>query len=147
MANGESISAINVAGTPDTAVNAILTCDPRNGRASNQYANPNCYASPEPGHNGNYRIPYIKQPGYMNHDLSLFKNFSLAPDHDERKLQFRASAYNFINHPISIFQTGDPGLSLNYVNGVLDQNSLEKFGIPVKKQGSRVIELTVKVYF
>jgi hypothetical protein len=147
MANGESISAIDVAGTPDTAVNAILTCDPRNGLVSNQYANPTCYASPEPGHNGNYRVPYIKQPGYMNHDVSLFKNFPLASDHDQRKLQFRASAYNFINHPISIFQTGDPGLSLNYINGVLDQSSLEKFGIPVKKQGSRVIELTVKFYF
>ena len=144
MANGQTISAINVAGTPDTAVNAILTCDPRNGLASNQHANPNCFASPEAGRNGNYRIPYIKQPGYMNHDVSLFKNFPLL---EQRRIQFRFSAFNFVNHPISIFQTGDPGLSLHYVNGVMDQNSLQKFAIPVKKQGSRVLETTVKFYF
>jgi hypothetical protein len=83
----------------------------------------------------------------MNHDLSLFKNFVLTPEHEERKLQFRASAFNFINHPLSIFQTGDPGLALNYTNGVLDQGSLQKFGTPIKKEGSRVLELAVKLYF
>jgi len=146
-ADGETISPEVIAGTPDTTVHAILTCDPRQGLASNQYANPNCFASPEPGHNGNYRIPYIKQPGYMNHDVSLFKNFPLSAEHAERKLQFRASAFNFINHPVSVFQTGDSGLSLNYVNGVLDQASLQNFGRPVKKQGSRVLELTMKLFF
>jgi hypothetical protein len=146
-ADGETISPEIIAGTPDTAVNAVLTCDPRHGRASNQYANANCYASPEPGHNGDYRTPYIKQPAYMNHDISLFKNFVLTPNHEERKLQFRASAFNFINHPLWVFQTGDPGLSLNFVNGVLDQSSVQDFGRPVKKQGNRVFELTLKLFF
>ena len=83
----------------------------------------------------------------MNHDVSLFKNFPLTPGSEERKIQFRASAFNFINHPISVFQTGDPGLTLNYVNGVLDPTSVQKFGIPIKKQGNRVLELTVKLFF
>jgi hypothetical protein len=144
---GQTISPDVIAGTPDTTVHAILTCDPRNGLASNQYANPNCFASPEPGHNGNYRIPYIKQPGYMNHDVSLFKNFSLTPKHEARKLQFRASAFNFINHPLWVFQNGDPGLSLNFDQGVLGQGSVQNFGRPVKKQGSRVLEMTVKLFF
>ena len=147
MANGQPINAINVAGTPDTGVHAILTCDPRHGLASNQFANPNCFASPEPGQNGNYRIPYVKQPASMNHDVSLFKNFALNPHPEVWKLQFRASAYNFINHPISFFQTGDPGLVLNFNKGVLDQSSLQSFGIPTKKQGSRVLELALKFYF
>jgi hypothetical protein len=144
MANGQPINAINVAGTPDTSVHAILTCDPRHGLASYQFAAPSCFASPGPGQNGNYRTPYLKQPKFMNHDVSLFKNFPLK---EQRRLQFRASAYNFINHPISFFQTGDPGLALNFNNGVLDQASLQSFGRPIKKQGNRVLELTVKLFF
>ena len=42
-------------------------------------------------------FPYIKGQPYFNHDLSLFKNFSLG---HSRKLQLRMSAYNFLNHPI-----------------------------------------------
>ena len=146
-ANGQTISPEVIAGTPDTTVHAILTCDPRHGLASNQYANPNCFASPEPGQNGNYRIPYIKQPAYMNHDISLFKTFRLSPHHEDWKLQFRASAFNFINHPIWFFQTGDPGLALNFTNGVLDPSSQQSFGTPIKKQGSRVFEMALKFYF
>jgi hypothetical protein len=142
--DGQPISPDIIAGTPDTTVHAILTCDPRRGLASNQYANPNCFASPEPGRNGNYRVPYIKQPGYMNHDVSLFKNFPLS---EERKIQFRVSAFNFVNHPLWIFQTGDPGLALNFDKGVLTPTSVQDFGRPIKKQGSRVLELTVKLYF
>ena len=147
MANGDTISAINVAGTPDTSVHAILTCDPRHGLSANQFANPNCFASPEPGQNGNYRTPYLKQPKFMNHDISLFKNFPLMAGNEERRIQFRASAFNFINHPISFFQTGDSGLTLNYINGVLDTNSVQSFGRPIKKQGNRVLEFTVKFFF
>jgi len=83
----------------------------------------------------------------MNHDISIFKNFPLTAEHQERKLQFRISAYNFVNHPIPFFQTGDPGLALSYKNGVLTQSSLQNFGIPVKKQGNRVMELTLKLFF
>jgi Carboxypeptidase regulatory-like domain len=147
MANGQPISAINIAGTPDTSIHPILTCDPRNGLGPNQFANPSCFAAPQPGKNGNYQTPYIKQPGSMSHDISLFKNFPLTAEHEERKIQFRAAAYNFLNHPISFFQTGDPGLGLNYKNGVLTQSSLQDFGIPVKKQGNRVLEMTLKLFF
>jgi hypothetical protein len=147
MANGQPISAINIAGTPDTGIHPILTCDPRNGLGPNQFANPSCFAAPQPGKNGNYQTPYIKQPGSMSHDISLFKNFPLTAEHEERKIQFRAAAYNFLNHPISFFQTGDPGLALNYKNGVLTQSSLQDFGIPVKKQGNRVLEMTLKLFF
>ncbi len=38
--------------------------------------NGNCFASPTPGHNGAYVMPYIKGPAFFTNDLSLFKNFS-----------------------------------------------------------------------
>ena len=43
-------------------------------------------------------FPYMKGQPYFNHDLSLFKNFRVGDG--RRKLQFRVSAYNFLNHPI-----------------------------------------------
>ncbi len=140
MANGKTISAINVAGTPDTSVHAILTCDPRNGRASNQYANPACFASPGPGINGEYQIPYIKEPATMNHDISLFKTFPLR---ESRNLQFRYSVFNFLNHPYWFFQTGDPGLALNFKNGVLTNQSMQQFGTPTRKTGSRTMQFSL----
>ncbi len=141
MANGKPISPINVAGTPDTNPQAFLTCDPRNGRGENQYANPNCFAAPEPGRNGMYQMPYLKEPATMNHDISLFKNFPLSPAHESQNLQFRFSMFNLLNHPIWFFQTGDPGLELNFKNGVVTSNSSQKFGRPVRKSGKRAMEL------
>jgi hypothetical protein len=147
MADGDTISAINVVGTPDTSVQAFLTCDPRNGRADNQYANPACFTSPAPGHNGMYQMPYVKEPATMSHDASLFKNFPLGDTDKHRNLQFRASAYNFLNHPIWFFQNSDPGLQLNFANGVLTQSSIQDFGRPIKKTGNRTIQLSVILAF
>lgn len=161
MANGDPIGgeqagAINVLGTPDTAVRPILTCDPRGGLdmtvqtgfTDRQYANPACFAAPLPGENGTYVLPYLKEPGFQNHDLSIFKNFSLSSTHENRKLQFRASAYNFLNHPTPIFIAGtDPGLALTYENGVLSQDSLKNFGRPANKLGRRIIQFGFKFMF
>ena len=155
MADGEVISNITVAGTPDTVVRPVLTCDPRDGLdmttlsgfAGRQYANPNCFAAPSPGQNGAYQLPYLKTPAFMNHDISVFKNFALSQTHENLKLQFRFSAFNFINHPNAIFQSGDPGLQLNFDNGVLDQDSIDNFGRPIKKQGKRILQFALKFMF
>jgi hypothetical protein len=155
MADGQAISSVTVAGTPDTAVRPVLVCDPRDGLdmttlagfAGRQYANPNCFAAPSPGHNGMYQLPYLKTPAYMNHDVSLFKNFRLSQTHENLKLQFRFSAFNFINHPNAIFQGGDPGTQLNFDNGVLDENSIQNFGRPIKKQGKRILQFALKFMF
>ncbi len=143
MVNGQPISPISVAGTPDVSVQAILTCDPRNGRAANQYINPNCFASPEPGQNGEFQMPYAKEPATMNHDISLFKTFPLSQAHESRNVQFRWSMFNFVNHPVWFFQSGDPGLALNFNNGVLTPDSLKNFGTPIRKMGKRMMEFAL----
>ncbi len=147
MENGDPISEINVAGTPDIGVHAFLTCDPRRGLAANQFANPNCFAAPAPGRNGMFQMPYTKEPASVNHDISLFKNFPLSRQHEAQKLQFRFSMFNFVNHPVWFFQTGDPGLALNYTNGVLDQSSAQNFGRPIRKTGKRIMEFGLKFMF
>jgi hypothetical protein len=38
----------------------------------------------------------IYGPGFQNHNLTLFKEFSITENH---RIQFRVEAYNFLNHP------------------------------------------------
>jgi hypothetical protein len=144
MANGQTISAINVNGTPDTAARPRLSCDPRDGLPDGRYANPSCFAAPLPGANGSYILPYMKHPGFQNHDISLFKNFEFT---EHRKLQFRYSMYNFPNHPLPFFAGGDPGLAMAITNGQPTQATLDNFGKTRLKRGRRLMQFALKFYF
>jgi len=137
----------NITGTPDSAARPVLICDPRTGLVDGQYANPNCFSAPTPGNNGSYQLPYLHQPGFQNHDLSVFKNFSLSSTNEALKLQFRLSMFNFLNHPLPFFQGGAPGLAMNFENGVPDQSTLEKFGRPDLKRGRRLLQFALKFSF
>lgn len=136
-------SAMNVFGTPDITVMPKLICNPKHGLVKNQYVNGACF-SPfvTPGENGTFIFPSLTGPGFFNSDLSVFKNFVFG-NSENRKLQFRFSGYNFLNHPIRTFNTsGDPGLSLQF-----DQNGALKspapgveFGYANYKTGHRIIQ-------
>ena len=90
----------------------LLTCDPRKGLSSGQYFNPNCFAVPNTvGVNGPYVWPYIKGPAYTSSDLSVYKTFSINERH---KVQFRFSAFNFLNHPLRQFEQGAEDTTLRY---------------------------------
>jgi hypothetical protein len=145
MATGEPIGPIQVAGTSDILVRPFLTCDPRAGLGDGQYANPNCFTAPQPGQNGHFQLPYMHHPAFQNHDLSVFKNFPLGSE--DRKLQFRFSMYNFLNHPLPFFEGGGPGTALNFEDGVLDQDSTENFGRPTLKRGRRLMQFAIKFFF
>lgn len=141
----KSISNVNVTGTDGSYVALVLTCDPRDGLdgtvlpgfADRQFVNPMCFSAPLSGKNSMHEYLYIKAPGFQNHDLSVLKNYALSSTNENLKLQFRFSMYNFENHPVSSFRGGDPGLALNFVDGVLDQKSLASFGRRTQKsQGS-----------
>ncbi len=121
-----------IVGTTNTSAQPFITCDPRENLGENQFMNLNCFAPPSPGQNGNYIFPYMKGPGYFNGDLSLFKNFRLA---EKKKLQFRISANNFLNHPLNVMTTDN--LALEYVTDnpksatpklVPSTNTLTRFG-------------------
>jgi Carboxypeptidase regulatory-like domain/TonB-dependent Receptor Plug Domain len=88
-----------------------LICDPRH-HASGLYFNPNCFAPPAQGTQGTYVWPYIRNPAYFDSDLALFKNFQIT---ERQKLQFRMSATNWLNHPLSQFGlAGNSDESLNF---------------------------------
>lgn len=133
----------NILGTPDITLMPVLNCDPRKGRAANQFANPACFASASsvvPGQQGPYVIPTLTGPGFFNTDLSVFKNFTIGQS-ENRKLQFRFSGYNFLNHPIPTLIAGDPALNLTFdQNGVMNS----KFGTVTNKTGARVVQGDIK---
>jgi len=144
LATGDEFSAINVNGTPDTPARPWLVCDPRKGLDEGQYANPACFVAPLPGQNGAYQLPYLKTPGFQNHDISLFKNWNFD---EHKRLQFRWSMFNFLNHPLPYFEGADPGLSMNFVNGLPDENTMKNFGRTRFKRGRRLMQIGIKFFF
>src|SRR5262249_49104155 len=100
----------SVLGTPNTTAQPILTCDPRSGLGKDQYANLNCFAAPAQGQSGVYAFPYLKGPAYNSQDLTLSKGFAIT---ESKRLQFRISANNFLNHPLKSLVNDN--LNLQYV--------------------------------
>ena len=138
-------------GTPDIQLMPTITCNPSGGPAKNQYINGACFGIPLPEKNGQLRPPYIHGPAYMNHDLSLLKNFGMG---EKRNLQFRAAAFNFLNHPLVSFNNNTQSdLALAQQGGTAGQSLTQTdltqkgFGIAEIKYGSRLFELSIKYEF
>jgi hypothetical protein len=143
LADGQDIGSTLITGSSQIRVQPVITCDPRENVPSGFLFNNSCFAAPSPGHNGNYILPYMKAQPYWNVDLSLFKNFNLG---GAKKLQFRSSAYNVLNHPIAF---PDPGanLTLKFDHGKLANPN--DFGRLPKdnKFGRRIIQLALRFTF
>jgi hypothetical protein len=66
------------------------------------YIKTECFSFPAPGEIGNLGRGTLGQPGWEEFDPSLFKPWSFAKE--KVKLQFRAEAFNLLNH--ANFQIG-----------------------------------------
>jgi hypothetical protein len=143
LADGQSIGSTLITGSSQIRVQPVLTCDPRDNVPSGYLFNNSCFAAPSPGHNGNALLPYMKGQAFWNVDMSLFKNFTVGGN---KKLQFRASGYNVLNHP---FSYPDPGqnLTLKFDHGVLANP--QDFGrLPEdNKFGRRIVQLAIRFTF
>ncbi len=138
----DNISNVSLLGTPNIQLNPILTCNPTANLGKNQYINPSCFGVPtQVGQNGPTLLPVAYGPAFFNSDLGLFKNFQLR---EATKLQFRFDAFNFLNHPLWSFN-GD-NLTLGFDPATLKVNT-PNFGTVTHKQGNRIIQLVVKLYF
>jgi len=128
----------------------VLTCDPRKNLSSGQYFNPNCFAPPTNNQQGDVIWPYIKGPAFFNSDLAIYKDFLFKEHH---KVEFRFSAFNFLNHPLDqLGISGNSDLSLNFSgpNGTLSQTNLNSSttGKALYKDNvPRVLEFAVKYNF
>lgn len=139
--DGTQASVSNVVGTPDLTLMPKVICDPRTGLKAHQYINGACFDKfAHPGEQGTYIFPTLTGPGFFNTDLSLFKNFTFGAS-ESKKLQFRFSGYNFLNHPLYTFVAGDNALKLTFDK---DGNMTQGFGVTSNKIGHRIMQMSVK---
>jgi len=138
----------NILGSSDITLMPRVTCNPASGLKDHQYINGKCFSPfATPGQQGTYIFPTITGPGFFNTDLSLFKNFTFGAS-ETKKLQFRFSGYNFLNHPIRTFIQNDPGLTLGFDStGTLLQHGGTTFGYATNKTGHRIIQMSAKFTF
>ena len=138
-------------GTPDVDLQPTVTCDPRSGRSKGQLINPNCFGLPDFLQNGPYQLPFLAEPAFFNSDLSAQKSFKIVR---EQTIQFRISAFNFLNHPLNtITNSFNNEYQLNFTNpngstfAQNGSNSSLGFGTDPYKTGRRIVELMLKYNF
>jgi hypothetical protein len=131
-----------------------LTCNPNSGLVHYQRVNGNCFNAPAVGTQGGQSFPYISSGAYFDNDLAIYRAFVI---HESQQIQFRASAFNWLNHPIPGFSGsggGSPlGLAYNvdYASKNITKNyNTSTFGIMDSKTAApyqRIITLSVKYFF
>lgn len=151
---GENLSTMTWYGTNNGTIQPTMLCDPRHGLAAHQYMNAACFGVPVIGEHGLRQFPYIKGPAFFDSDLTIYKTFHVR---DKQSVEFRASAFNFLNHPLWSFNGNSNFASLSYTttdkatfantSGSSLPASTPVWGETYYKTGRRVAELTVKYNF
>ena len=130
----------------------VLLCDPnlpRSERTMDRQFRTECIAPPGPltdpsdiYYLGNASTDFYYTNGYMNHDITLFKNFSFAGG---KNLQIRVEMYNAPN--LNQFTVVDTSAQFDYATG--EQTDTESFGhVTGTRSGSaRVIQLGARFTF
>jgi hypothetical protein len=116
------------------------TCNPSNRTNVGGTKDPSSclFTEPTAGTFSNQRSRgIIYQPGFQNHNLTLVKDFSLTERH---RIQFRAEAYNWLNHP-NLGQTNGNG------NGVDVNPTSTTFGKVTTKGGERQLQFALRYQF
>jgi carboxypeptidase family protein len=125
----------------------ILTCDPNlpaSERTFDRQFRTECIAPPggpgDPYYLGTSTNDEYDPPGYINHDITFFKNFAIG----SRMLQFRAEMYNAFN--LTQYEAVDRGAIFDYRTG---QQTDTNFGrvTGVRPSTNRVIQLGVRFRF
>ena len=142
------------------AIQPVLTCNPNHGLAKYQRLNLACFSAPAVGTYGGQKYPYMSMGSYFDNDLAIYKSF---PVFHEQTVQFRISAFDWLNHPLPQFSSASQ-IALHYnVDYATKAISLNQCGTPSctsatppnfgfldSKTGgnySRIVELNVKYNF
>jgi hypothetical protein len=134
----------------------VLTCNPTKGLAHNQVVNGACFNAPAVGTQGGQNYPYMRATPYYNSDLALYRTFHI---YEKQQVQFRVSAFDWLNHSLLEFPNLTPltlnynvdylskAISPNYNQGSTGSNA---FGVMTTRSQSpyqRIIELDLKYSF
>ena len=134
----------SILGTDGIALEPILTCNPAKGLQSGQYFNPNCFQEPSTrGQNGPLIWPNVTGPSYFGGDLGMYKDFKVR---ESQKLQFRFTAFNFLNHPNRQFGLSDD-INLRFSTPGGGNTNLDTNGKAAYTVGNRTLEIALKYLF
>ena len=133
---------VHLLGTQDFTLQPLITCDPKKGLGLHQYLNPSCFAPAPANGYGTGGMPYLKGPMFWQSDLSLMKNFKIT---ERQNLQFRFAAFNFMNHDLRSFTSGDSNLHATF--NAQGQLTNPNFGTAQYVFGHRLLEMGVKYSF
>ena len=138
-------------------VHPLLTCNPKSHLSSGMRINPNCFQAPTTvGVAGPVQYPYMRGPGYLDNDLSIFKSF---PTTESERIELRIQAQNFINHPNPQFGlNGENDLQLQFPAFLGSTNSspyTQEFGggnanmtgKPMFTTGQRLMTFSARYFF
>ncbi|MBX6359930.1 MAG: carboxypeptidase regulatory-like domain-containing protein [Acidobacterium ailaaui] len=152
---GGAASNTYLLGTNAVVLSPYLTCDPRNG--GGKYFNVSCFQTPSKmGVNGPAVWPYIHGPAFFVSDLAMAKSFAVR---EGQNIQFRVSAFNFLNHALpQLGQGQDVNLHMNCLQssaqaqgcdlGGGNLNEYTNGNVQYKAQGQhRYMELALKYTF
>jgi hypothetical protein len=114
---------------PDFKGNVILGVE--GFKKTGRYFDPNAFLLPAAGTFGNISRGKFTGPGFYNLDMSLFKRIPLK---ERLNLQFRAEAFNMLNHanfnnPIAgnvVFDTSDPTKYAGSAGRITDTSNRER---------------------
>ncbi len=144
--SGPNFNSSYINGTPDSTVHMFVVCDPTANLKPQQYYDPSCFKSPSFGNNGDYQIPYIHTPSFMNNDLGIFKNFGIGKS-ESQKLQVRIEGFNFINHANWVTSGLDTQIPFRNYNSRMTTVKNLNPGMLSSKSGHRIMELEIKYIF
>jgi len=129
-------------------IQPVLTCDAGGNLQHNQRVNESCFAAPAIGTNGPANYPYYRNADFFDTDLAAYKSFHVT---ERQVVQFRISAFNWVNHPLPQFSGGNQ-LTLHYNSNLTPNTSSNSktLGFLDTKAGghaARILELALKYNF
>jgi hypothetical protein len=113
-ANTRGVGASTFFGTNAGIVTARpqLTCDAKAGLVYHQLYRP-CFTAAAFGSPGGIGIPFVAGQAFMENDLALSKTFTV---HEHNTVKFTASAFNWLNHPLPTFGSGESTTEYYFYN-------------------------------
>lgn len=149
---GSGIGAATYFGTDaPIPILPVLTCNPTSGLGHYQVLNGKCFTAPAVGTQGGKNFPYMRAAAYFDNDLAIERTFHL---HETQSVRFRASAFNWLNHPLPDFASFSPltvGYTVDYGSKAISPNyNQSTFGVMNAKTSApyqRIIDLNVKYFF